>query len=114
MIPPNPTFIYRAGIKNTLDFALLWHLALCGLTGSVMSDLLESIGANENTLRGGLARLESLKLAVATPNRDLPGHPLAWVCSRLGYRLMTGHLKPAEKTSGVGQLPLGSEIIHKS
>ncbi len=114
MQPPNPIFIYRAGIKNLLDFSILWHIALCGLTGSCLPDLRAAINANDNTTRGSLARLESLKLIVAAPNRDLPGHPIAWTCSRLGYRLMTGHLQAKEKTAASAQLPMASEVIHTS
>lgn len=114
MHPPNPIFIYKAGIKNTLDFAVLWHLALCGLTGSSLPDLREAIHANENTLRGSLTRLETLKLVVPCPNRDLVGHPLRWVCARIGYRLMTGHLQDAEKEQARGQMPMASEVVHTS
>lgn len=114
MRPPSPILVYKAGIKNALDFAALWHIALCGLTGSCLPDLLTAIGANENTMRGSLTRLESLKLVVNCPNRDLPGHPIAWVCSRLGYRLMTGHMQDHEKDQASGQLPMASEIVHKS
>ena len=113
MNPPNPILVYRAGIKNTLDFAILWHLANVGLTGSTFPQLMEALGAADPTLRGGLARLETLKMVVAAPNRDRPGHPLTWVSSRISYRLMTGHLNASEK-SAAGQLPLGSEIIHQS
>lgn len=114
MIPPNPILVSKAGIKNTLDFAVLWHLALCGLTGSTISGMMEALGVSDGTLRTGLARLEAMKLVVASYNRDLPGHPLSFVCSRLGYRLMTGHLAAKEKTTAAGQMPLGSEIVHQS
>lgn len=110
MQAPNPILIYRAGVKNLLDFAILWHVALCGLTGARLCDLVRETGANENTVRGSLARQAGMKLLVAIPNRDLPGSPICWVCSRIGYRLMTGHLKAEEKVGG--QLPLGSEIVH--
>lgn len=113
MKPPNPILVHKAGIKNMLDFCIIWHLANVGLTGSTLPQLADAIGVCDATLRGGLARMETLKMVVASPNRDAPGHPLTWVCSRLSYRLMTGHLKSEERTSA-GQLPLGSEIIHQS
>lgn len=114
MQPPNPIFIYRSGIKNLLDFSILWHLALCGLTGCRLPDLRAATNANDNTTRGSLDRLENLKLIVAVPSRDLPGQPIAWICSRLGYRLMTGHLQDAEKAKARGQLPMASEVVHTS
>ena len=111
---PDPIFVYRSGVKNTLDFALLWHLALCGLTGSTISGMVDALGVSDGTVRTGLYRLESAKLVVGANNRDKPGHPLMFVCSRLGYRLMTGHLASKEKTTAAGQMPLGSEIVHQS
>lgn len=113
MIPPDPIFVHRAGVKNTVDFALLWHLALCGLTGSRVSQLAQSLRLNENTLRHALQRLDDAKLAVPVVQRDEPGHPIIWVCSRLGYRLMTGHLKQDVKALAGGQMPLG-DVIDKT
>lgn len=110
MIPPDPIFVMRAGIKNTLDFALLWHLALCGLTGSRVSQLGEALRLKENTLRHSLARLREDKLAVPVVQRNEPGHPIIWVCSRFGYRLMMGHLERSETSAAGGQLPLGDAI----
>ncbi len=112
MHPPNPILIHKAGIKNTLDFAVLWHLAECGITGSTLPQILEAMGrTNENTLRGSVARMEDLKLLVSAPKRDLPGHPLVWTISCIGYRLMTGHLKKEEKPAGQVAMP---EITHAS
>jgi hypothetical protein len=101
MRAPDPILIYKAGIKNTLDFAILWHAAHCGATGCTMPDFKEAVRpANENTVRGSLARLEDSKLLVSAHNRDLQGHPLTWTISRIGYRLMTGHLQAKEKPAG--------------
>ena len=97
-----------------LDFAILWHLAMVGLTGSNLPDLMAALDAPDPTLRRALERLESMKLVVASPNRDLPGHPLTWVCSRMGYRIVTGHLNVADRKKTGGQIPLPAEIEHGS
>ena len=102
---PDPVFIYRSGIKNVLDFAILWHLAMVGLTGSNLPDLMAALDAPDPTLRRALERLESMKLVVASPNRDLPGHPLTWVCSRMGNRIVTGHLNAGSDAPGAVEKP---------
>lgn len=48
MRPPNPIFLLKAGIRNMTDSAVLWHLALCGLTGSGMQET-----ADEKAAHGG-------------------------------------------------------------
>jgi len=94
--------VYKAGIKNMLDFAILWHAAQCGVTGCTLPQFKEALHpCNENTLRGSLARLEDLKLVFSDHNRDLPGHPLTWVISRIAYQLMTGHMEKKEKPVGL-------------
>ena len=42
MRPPNPIFLLKAGIRNMTDFAVMWHLALCGLTGSGMQEIADA------------------------------------------------------------------------
>jgi chromosome segregation and condensation protein ScpB len=100
MNPPNPIFVLKAGVKNLIDFAALWHIALCGLTGAKVADLADALGVSANTLYTSLIRLEGMRLVVQARNADKPGHPATYVCSRLGYRLMTGHLKekPGQQT----------------
>ena len=88
-----------------LDFAILWHLAMVGLTGSNLPDLMAELDAPDPTLRRALERLESMKLVVASPNRDLPGHPLTWVCSRMGNRIVTGHLNAGSDAPGAVEKP---------
>jgi hypothetical protein len=108
--PPNPIFVLKSGVKNLIDFAALWHIALCGLTGAKVSDLADALGVSANTLYTSLLRLEGMRLVVQARNADKPGHPLTYVCSRLGYRLMTGHLK--EKPGQQTEMPQVQQAGH--
>lgn len=96
------------------DFAILWHLALCGLTGSSMQEIADATGLSYNTVAHTLLRLGEAKLTIERRLRDKPGHPLVITLSRLGFRLMTGHLEDDEKSAQGGQLPMPSEVVHHS
>ena len=114
MRPPNPIFLLKAGIRNMTDSAVLWHLALCGLTGSGMQEIADATGLSYNTVAHTLIRLEEMKLTIEQRLRDKPGHPLVITLSRMGFRLMAGHLTAEEKAAQGGQLPMGDEVVKTS
>lgn len=114
MHPPDPIFILKSGIRNMSDFAILWHLGLCGLTGAGLQQIADATALSYNTVATCLARMGKLKLTTETRLKDKPGHPLVFVISRMGYRLMTGHLQKQDKADHGGQLPLASEVVHTS
>jgi len=112
MRPPDPVFIHKSGLKNTIDFAMLWHLAQCGVTGSTAQGMADALNTPLSTIHATTTRLLLRKLVVGNELTGILGQPMVWVISRLGYRLMTGHLKAPEKPEG--QIGLGSEIVHAS
>lgn len=114
MTPPNPIFLLKSGIRTMTESAILWHLALCGLTGSTMQEIADATHLSYNTVSTTLNRLFKAKLVMDMRLRDKPGQPLVFVISRFGYRLMTGHLQKAEKEAQSGQLPMASEVAHTS
>lgn len=101
----------KAGLRTLSEFAILWYLAQCGLTGARLCGVEAATGIPYNTAAGVLSKLQTRKLAVCQPIPDQQGQPVVYVISRLGYRLMTGHLV---KREAGGQLPMGSEVIHTS
>lgn len=91
------------------EFATLWHLAQCGVTGSTITKIGEATGMNYNTTAGVLSTLQVQKMVVST-KLDTPGNPLVYVLSRIAYRLMTGHLTPKHRDAK--QPPLSESFIH--
>jgi hypothetical protein len=100
MTPPDPILLYKAGLQSAGQIAALWHLAQCGVTGALTHQVAEAIDASPRTAYGLLNHLANRRLVVPNPLEDRSGNPIQWIISRLGYRLMTGHLTTAEKPAG--------------
>lgn len=92
MIPPDPAFLYRAGLRNLLDLAILWHLAQCGVTGSKVETLAQTLRIPLGTVRSSIDRLHKMRYLTNAIRLEVPGSPCIWSLSRYGFRLMTGHL----------------------
>lgn len=96
MTPPSYLHLYLTGVRNTIDAAVLWHLAKCGVNGCQIKDLVADLRINYNTAHSITGRLWEQGL-VANPKKDKrQGLPNRWIISRLGYRLITGQIAPPQ------------------
>jgi hypothetical protein len=86
--PPDPIYLLKAGLTLP-EAAILWHLALCGLTGSRAHQTAEAAGLQYKTTSAILRRLAKRKLIETPASLQSQGCPNLYVISRLGFRLMT-------------------------
>jgi hypothetical protein len=106
MIPPNPILLYKAGVHNMSDAAILWHLAQCGIGGATIAELVCATSIGYTTCYPCLARLKELHLAL--PSIEGRGQRAAhWSLTRLGWRLAT-HSMESTPTMGPQLEPIAA------
>lgn len=86
--PPDPIYLLKAGLSLP-EAAILWHLALCGLTGARAATTAEACSLAPKTTSAILRRLAKRKLIETPSTLQSQGCPHLYTISRLGFRLMS-------------------------
>lgn len=89
----DPHALLKAGVRNTLDLAILIHLGRCGLQGATVPTMVMSLGEPYSSIRFGIDRLAELGLVLPVCRRNTAGRAEVWVVTVRAWDALT---KPAD------------------
>jgi hypothetical protein len=84
----DPFTLLKAGVRNTMDLAVLIHLGRCGLQGSTVPQMLEHFHEPYSSIRCAIDRLEELDLCLAVCRKNNSGRAQVWVVSVSAWTLL--------------------------
>ena len=88
-ITPCPLAMMRAGIRLTIDAAVLVHLGRVGLSQATVNDIVAATGQPYASVQLSLDRLRDLGLIVRATRTNRQGRAYAYCASVRGWELLT-------------------------
>lgn len=88
-IMPDPVRLFRYGVRNLMDLAILVHIGRCGLTGARVGETAALLEVDPHTVWSGIRRLRALKMVTKGGQMTRPGSPHWFVVTVGGWELLT-------------------------